>query len=100
MHRATRSIHAALTSLLLCASSGEAETPFPDGPPTAPPKSSKFVSSEDGWLDVSGFLDEKYGFLPVAIPITEPAVGYGAAVALAFLSQPLGEANRESSSGP
>jgi outer membrane protein assembly factor BamA len=41
---------------------------------------------------VSGFLDEKYGFLPVAIPITEPAVGYGAAVGLAFISQPLGEA--------
>ena len=25
---------------------------------------SKFRSVEDGWLDVSGFLDEKYGFLP------------------------------------
>jgi len=52
---------------------------------------SKFRSAEDGWLDVSGFLDEKYGFLPVAMPITEPAVGYGAAGALAFLSKPLGE---------
>ena len=27
---------------------------------------SLFKSAEDGWLDVSGFLDEKYGFLPVA----------------------------------
>lgn len=36
---------------------------------------SKFYSAEDGWLDVSGFLDEKYGFLPVVVPITEPAVG-------------------------
>ena len=53
---------------------------------------SKFRSPDDGWLDVSGFLDEKYGFLPLAIPITEPAVGYGAAVALAFISKPLGEA--------
>jgi hypothetical protein len=53
---------------------------------------SKFRYAEDGWLDVSGFLDEKYGFLPVAIPITEPAVGYGAAGGLAFISKPLGEA--------
>ena len=52
---------------------------------------SKFRSAEDGWLDVSGFLDEKYGFLPVVIPITEPAVGYGAAGGLGFLSKPLGE---------
>jgi hypothetical protein len=52
---------------------------------------SKLRSPEDGWLDVSGFLDEKYGFLPVVIPITEPAVGYGAAGGLAFLSKPLGE---------
>jgi hypothetical protein len=52
---------------------------------------SKFRSPEDGWLDVSGFLDEKYGFLPVAIPVTEPAVGYGAAGGLLFLSRPLGE---------
>lgn len=46
---------------------------------------------EDGWLDVSGFLDEKYGFLPVALPITEPAVGYGAAGGVAFISKPLSE---------
>jgi len=59
---------------------------------TPAPAPSKFRSADDGWLDVSGFLDEKYGFLPIAIPITEPAVGYGAAGALAFLSQPLGEA--------
>ena len=54
-------------------------------------KGSKFRSAEDGWLDVSGFLDERYGFLPVVIPITEPAVGYGAAGGLAFISKPEGE---------
>ena len=62
---------------------------------TAPADSatpSRFRSADDGWLDVSGFLDEKYGFLPLLVPITEPAVGYGAAVALAFISSPLGEA--------
>jgi outer membrane protein assembly factor BamA len=53
---------------------------------------SKFHSPDDGWLDVSGFLDEQYGFLPLVIPITEPAVGYGAGGGLAFISKPLGEA--------
>jgi hypothetical protein len=52
---------------------------------------SRFRSPEDNWLDASGFLDEKYGFLPLVIPITEPAVGYGAAGGLAFLSKPRGE---------
>jgi outer membrane protein assembly factor BamA len=52
---------------------------------------SKFRSAEDGWFDVSGFLDEEYGFLPVVIPITEPAVGYGAAGGLSFISKPIGQ---------
>jgi hypothetical protein len=50
---------------------------------------SKF-KGEDGWVDVSGFLDEAYGFLPIAMPITEPAVGYGVGGGLMFLDQPLG----------
>ncbi len=41
-------------------------------------------------MDISGFLDTQFGFLPIAAPISEPAVGYGAAVALAFLSKPPG----------
>ena len=49
----------------------------------------KFRSPEDGWLDAGGFLGEKCGFLPVVIPITEPAVGYGGAGGLTFLSRPL-----------
>jgi len=60
--------------------------------PAATNAPSKFRSAEDGWLDVSGFLDEKYGFLPIVTPITEPAVGYGAAGGLAFISKPLGQA--------
>jgi outer membrane protein assembly factor BamA len=53
---------------------------------------SSFRSADDGWLDVSGFLDKAYGFLPLVIPITEPAVGYGAAGGLAFIDKPLGRA--------
>jgi surface antigen Omp85-like protein len=56
---------------------------------------SKFRSPDDGWFDMSGFLDEKYGFLPVVVPITEPAVGYGVAGGLAFISKPLGKAQSE-----
>jgi len=47
---------------------------------------------DDGWPDASGFLDKKYGFLPIAMPITEPAVGYGVAGGVMFLSKPFGAA--------
>lgn len=55
-------------------------------------EASRFWSKEDGNFDVSGFLDEKYGFLPIVLPITEPAVGYGAAAGAAFISKPLSSA--------
>ena len=42
---------------------------------------------EDGWLDISKFLDTAHGFLPIVAPITEPAVGYGAAAALVFIDR-------------
>jgi hypothetical protein len=68
------------------AAEGEASQPAATNTP------SKFYSADDGWLDVSKFLDEKYGFMPLVIPITEPAVGYGAAVGLVFIDKPLGQA--------
>jgi hypothetical protein len=52
----------------------------------------KFRSPEDGWLDMSGFIDQAYGFAPIVMPITEPAVGYGAAGGLMFIDKPQGEA--------
>jgi hypothetical protein len=58
--------------------------------PTASNTPSRIFSADDGWLDVSAFLDEKYGFLPMVVPITEPAVGYGAAGGLAFIDRPFG----------
>src|SRR6516162_9624831 len=69
----------------LCVSAQPASTNAP--PATNAP--SLFRSDDDGWFDVSSFLEQKYGFLPIVIPITEPAVGYGAAGALAFLSKPI-----------
>lgn len=41
--------------------------------------------SLDGALDVSYFLASLYGFLPFAMPVTEPAVGYGVAGGLIFI---------------
>lgn len=43
-----------------------------------------FISEEDGAVDVSGFLNSTTGFLPVPIIITEPAVGFGGGLAIAY----------------
>lgn len=56
------------------------------------PATAEAAREEDGWPDVSGFLNERYGFLPVLVPITEPAVGYGAVAGVLFISKPLGAA--------
>ena len=85
--------------LVCCGVSTAAQTTITNTP-LATNAPSKFRSAEDGWLDVSGFLDEKYGFLPVVIPITEPAVGYGAAGGLAFLEQAARRSPRRASTGP
>jgi len=77
--------------LALCGPSVRAQTNI-TSTPAATNAPSNFRSPEDNWLDVSKFLDKQYGFLPVAIPITEPAVGYGGFGALAFLDKPLGSA--------
>jgi hypothetical protein len=54
---------------------------------------------EDGAFDMSAWLATAGGFLPVVSAITEPAVGYGGAVAPAFFHRPpdwsLEEARRQ-----
>ena len=60
--------------------------------PARPEASSRIRSQEDGWLDISGFLDQSFGFVPVAIPITEPAVGLGVVGAMAFIDKQKGDA--------
>ncbi len=47
-------------------------------------KQKTFVDTLDNALDVSYYLNNLHGFLPIVSPITEPAVGYGAAVAGLF----------------
>src|SRR4051794_28381365 len=43
-----------------------------------------FHDPDDGAFDVSNFLSTRVGFLPIAMPITEPAVGYGLGIGLTF----------------
>jgi outer membrane protein assembly factor BamA len=77
--------------MLVVAAAATAAAAEPAAGEESPPPS-KIRSEEDGWLDISGFLDETYGFIPLLVPITEPAVGYGAAAALTFIDKPPGEA--------
>jgi hypothetical protein len=44
----------------------------------------ELFSDKTNALDISGFLSSQAGFLPVAIPITEPAIGYGLALGLSY----------------
>lgn len=43
-----------------------------------------FVDPTDGAFDASAWLATRKGFVPLVMPITEPAVGYGAAAGLVF----------------
>ncbi|MCC6195736.1 MAG: glyceraldehyde-3-phosphate dehydrogenase [Burkholderiales bacterium] len=54
----------------------------------------RFLDPEDGQFDLSYFLENPRGFLPVPIVVTEPAVGYGGGGAGLFL-RPRKEAGEE-----
>ncbi len=49
-----------------------------------------FIDPSDGQLDMSNWLLEKQGFMPVPIIITEPAIGYGGGLALVYFHDKLG----------
>lgn len=51
-----------------------------------------FFDPEDGMLDVSDFVLNHKGALPVPTIITEPAVGYGGGLGLLFFSESIAEA--------
>ena len=46
------------------------------------------IDAEDGKLDIGDYLSSTSGFLPVPIIITEPAIGFGAGVAVAYFHPP------------
>jgi len=50
-----------------------------------------FTDPTDGAFDMSKFIKSRTGFVPILVPITEPAVGYGAAGALVFFHRREGE---------
>ena len=101
-------------ALLLCAAivlataadaqapSSAADAPAPSSAADAPraagtgqPKlASRFFDADDGMFDVSSFLEDPRGFLPVPVVVTEPAVGYGGGVVGMFL-RPRREAGSE-----
>ena len=66
-----------LVALLLAAAWAVPATAVPD----------LFRDPDDGQLDLSDYLLKHRGVLPVPIVVTEPAVGYGAGIALAYFSQ-------------
>ncbi|WP_432260316.1 BamA/TamA family outer membrane protein [Cupriavidus sp. TMH.W2] len=73
-------------ALLWCgAAFGQAEAP-------AEKKPLSFFDPEDGMLDMSDFLLNHKGALPVPVVITEPAIGYGGGLGLMFFSESMAEA--------
>ncbi len=46
-----------------------------------------FTDPTDGTFDMSPFIKTRAGFVPILVPVTEPAVGYGAAGGLVFFHQ-------------
>lgn len=53
-----------------------------------PSKTGLFTDPVDGHFDMSRWLLEHHGFLPVPIIVSDPAVGYGGGVGLAFFHRP------------
>ena len=65
------------------------------GQPDAPREGlARFRDPQEGQLDLSYFLENPRGFLPVPIVVTEPAVDYGGGVAVMFV-RPREEAGAE-----
>ena len=59
-----------------------------------------FRDPESGELDLSEWLLDRKGFLPVPIVVTEPAVGYGGGIAFAFFRESLRTTAERRADGP
>lgn len=68
-----------------------APAPTPDTPAVAE-HTGLLHDPKDGELDMSRWLLEHKGFLPVPIVISDPAVGYGGGLAAVFFHRPAGAA--------
>jgi Omp85 superfamily domain len=82
-----------LASATVSAAQDAGDEPSPPAPaageqePPAPKQKVSLRSPDDGWFDLSAFLDTSYGFVPIVWPVTEPAIGYGGCAALAFIGK-------------
>lgn len=64
----------------------EKEQKFSDGPKEPEERKVSFFDSKDGYLDLSDFIINKKGFVPVPVIITEPALGnFGLGFAPVFI---------------
>lgn len=63
----------------------------PLGPEAPKEDKLSLFDDEDGYFDIGEFLDKPFGFYPVIAPITEPAIGYGAALVPVFIHRPEGQ---------
>jgi hypothetical protein len=61
---------------------------------SSPAGRSRFFDPDDGQFDVSQLLEHPYGFIPIPVVVTEPAVGYGGGVVGMFL-RPRQDAGQE-----
>jgi len=74
----------AAAGLVIAAEPSDGVTPPATTRPSTQPAAGLLEDPVDGAFDVSNFLSTRVGFLPLAMPITEPAVGYGLALGLTF----------------
>lgn len=83
--------------VLVLSQGGIAGTPAADAPPPAPAAHEpglfprllpQVFDDQDGQIDLSKILDHPMGFFPLVLPITEPAVGAGAAFLPIFIDLP------------
>lgn len=86
-----RGVVAALTATCACVAVA--------GPAAADDLLAGFRDPEDGAIDLSQWLLDRKGFLPVPIVITEPAVGYGGGIAVAFFRESLRDAAAKAKGG-
>ncbi|SFV61789.1 Outer membrane protein/protective antigen OMA87 [hydrothermal vent metagenome] len=56
-----------------------------------------YFDKEDSMLDLSEYISQAYGFIPLPIIITEPSIGYGGGLALVYLHDKI--ASRRSKTG-
>jgi hypothetical protein len=80
-------VAAILLAGALVAGAEAAPPPAPTSEKDAAPakKASLFKDPEDGAFDIGGWIATRTGVIPILFPITEPAVGYGAALGLILI---------------